>query len=130
MNLKNLKSIFIMMTVLLSSVCAIAADSKSESSYSTGSARLTYVGKGSVKKRMPSKYVMEAIYSDGMLTLLSETYEGEFSLSFENCESGESYEVLSIVVGESVLLDLDCGEYEVNAWSEDGTMLSGILEVI
>lgn len=130
MNLKNLKSIFIMMTVLLSSVCAIAADSKSESSYNTGSARLTYVGKGSVKKRMPSKYVMEAIYSDGMLTLLSETYEGEFSLSFENCESGESYEVLSIVVGESVLLDLDCGEYEVNAWSEDGTMLSGILEVI
>ena len=129
MKLKNVK-IFIMMTVLLSSMCAIAADSKSESSYSTGSARLTYVGKGSVKKRIPTKNVMEVIYCNGMLTLLSDTYEGEFTLTLENAQSGEYYEVSSIVVGESVLLDLSCGEYQVNAWSVGGTILSGIMEVI
>lgn len=80
-------------------------------------------------KRAPSRNFLEIVCSDGTVTLLSETYNGEFSLSFENCESGESYEIPSIYVGESVSFELNVGEYQVDAVSEDGTVLSGVMDV-
>ncbi|MDE5871536.1 MAG: hypothetical protein K2H22_06325 [Muribaculaceae bacterium] len=72
---------------------------------------------------------MEIFYSDGVLSLLSDYYDGEFSLCFENCESGESHEVSSILVGESVAVELNYGEYVVTAINGDGIMLSGFMQV-
>lgn len=80
-------------------------------------------------KRMPSKNVLEVVYTDGILTLDSNFYEGIFSLSFKNYESGEIYEVPTIQVGQSVPFELVIGEYEVKAIGEDGSLLSGFMQV-
>ena len=78
---------------------------------------------------MPSRNVLEVVYADGILTLTSNYYEGGFFLSLENYESGEIHEIPSIQVGQSAPLELNYGEYQVNAVSEDGTALSGFMQV-
>ncbi|MDE7097483.1 MAG: hypothetical protein K2O47_08330, partial [Muribaculaceae bacterium] len=95
-----------------------------------GSAILDLQSRCPRTKRMPSKNHLELIYSDGVLTLLSNYYEGVFSLSFENNESGEYYEIPSIFVGESISFELTSGVYQVDAISTDGTILSGIMEIL
>lgn len=80
-------------------------------------------------KRIPSRNVLEVVYADGIITLESEYYGGAFSLSFANCETGDTYEVPSIQVGQSAPLELEYGEYQVNAIGEDGSHLSGFMEV-
>ena len=122
------KRILLMMIVLFSSI-SLSAEESHGSSSSAGSVRLTCLGKGSIKKRMPSRTNIDVVYQDGVLTISSDFYEGEFSLSFENCESGESYEIPSIYVGESVPFELNVGEYQVDAIGVDGTVLSGVMDV-
>ncbi len=81
------------------------------------------------KKRIPSRNYLEVRYENQSLSFLSESYEGEFSLSFTNIETGESYEVPSISVGDSVSFIIPCGEYEVYAIGPDGLILGGFMQV-
>lgn len=77
----------------------------------------------------PSLISIECRCHDGILTLTSNCYEGEFSLSFENYETGATYEIPSIQIGESVPLSLEIGEYQLTAVGEDGTELIGFMQV-
>ena len=113
--------------IMFTSVPVIASSDKS--SQSSGDTILTQYENDPLRKRMPSRNFLEVIYLDGFITIDSYYYEGEFSLSLENCESGECYEVSSIQVGESVPLTLPCGEYQVKAVGMAGIVLSGYMEI-
>ena len=120
-----------MLVVFMASFPLYAESGSSQNSNppANGSAVLRLQSKYKDIKRMPSANCMEIFYSDGVLSLLSDYYDGEFSLCFENCESGESHEVSSILVGESVAVELNYGEYVVTAINGDGIMLSGFMQV-
>ena len=131
MNARIFNKLIVMLVIMLTSLPVAAA---SESSSSTdqpanGAAVLFLQSKIPRTKRMPSKNHLDVVYSDGMVSLISDTYEGEFSLSFKNTLSGESQDIPSIMVGESVFLELMCGEYQVNAIGEDGSVLSGFMQI-
>ncbi len=72
---------------------------------------------------------LELEYSNGTLFLLSNYYEGEFSITLDNDVTSKSYIFPSMSVGESVCIVLNLGEYNVRAISEDGVEFSGILEI-
>ena len=132
MNTKIFKRIVLMLTIMLTSLSAFADSGTSQKSNppASGRAVLDLVRKDPDIKRMPSRNHLDVVYENGILTLLSESYEGEFSLCFENCTSGENYEIPSISVGESVMFELGFGEYEIIAEGEDGLILSGFMEII
>ena len=119
--------LIVMMTSFL--VMADSAPSQSQSSKTTGSTILYLKTKAPKTKRAPSRNFLEVKCFDGTVTLLSETYNGEFSLSFENCESGECYVIPSICVGESVSFELMVGGYQVDAIGVDATVLTGVMDV-
>lgn len=131
MNTKIFKRIVLMMSIMLISLSAFADSESSQKSNppANGSAVLLLVRKDPDIKRMPSNNHLDVVYENGILSLLSESYEGDFSLSFINIESGESYEVSSIFVGETISVDLPCGEYEVSAMRSDGLILAGFMQV-
>lgn len=131
MNARILNKLIVMLVIMLTSLPVAAASESSSSSDqpANGSAVLLLQYKTPRTKRMPSKNHLEVVYSDGMISLISDTYEGEFSLSFKNTLSGEFYNISSIMVGESVLLELESGEYQVNAIGEDGSVLSGFMQI-
>ena len=104
-------------------------DASDKSNQSGGDAILTEEGKDPLRKRMPSRNYLEVIYSNGVLSLHSETYEGVFSLQFDSSRSVETYVVPFINVGESVAIELESGIYKVTAEGEGGIVLSGMMEL-
>lgn len=133
-NLKRMKKIKLSNTVLSILIVLMAllipvltyADNGSSSG---GGAILTQQEENPLRKRMPSRNHLEVMYENEVLTISSESYEGDFSLSFINIESGESHEVSSIFVGETISIFLPCGEYEVSAMGSDGLVLYGFMQV-
>ncbi|MDE5997841.1 MAG: hypothetical protein K2G77_06495 [Muribaculaceae bacterium] len=123
---KSIQSIFIGMIAMTSFPLMASSDI---SARGNGDAILTTKEEDPLRKRMPSRNIMQLIYFDGMLTLTSDYFEGVFSLSFVNYETDDTYEVPSIQVGQSAPLELEYGEYQVNAIGEDGSHLSGFMEV-
>ena len=110
----------------------IFADSDSSQDSSTsksGDAVLQKEAQNPKGKRIPSRNVLELIYSDNILSLTSNYYEGEFTIRFESSETGEIVTLPSIYVGDVCIIDLDCGEYTVSAERSDGLSLSGYLEI-
>lgn len=131
MNEKIFKRLMLMLIFMITSF-PISANTESRddsSSSGNGDAVLRQHDEYPDIKRCPSKIILEVVYSDGMLTLISNYYEGAFSLRFENYDTGESHEVSSILVGESIPVQLNYGEYEVKAISEEGIVLSGFMQV-
>ena len=106
-----------------------AEPSKNSTPSPNGSAVLLLQSKHTNTKRVPSNVSLEIIYSEGILTLSSDYYVGEFSLSFENYETGATYEIPSIQIGGSAPLALEIGEYQLTAVGEDGTVLMGYMQV-
>lgn len=130
MDAKILNKLLVMLVMMLASFSANAdSGSSGNTTQGNGSAILELQAHSPKSKRMPSRLHLEVVYQDGTVTLLSDFYEGVFSLSFENLETGEAYEVSPILVGGSASLDLGCGEYQVNAIGEDGTLLAGFMQV-
>ena len=123
---KSIQSIFIGLIVM--TAFPIMASSE-PSDPGNGGAILTTEEEDPFIKRMPSRKLLYLSYTDGSVSISSNFYEGVFSLSFENYESGETYEVPSIQVGQSVPLNLNYGEYQVKAIGEDGSHLSGFMQV-
>lgn len=119
----------VILGICVSSLIPVLSRADNHSS-AGGDAILTQQEGRPTRKRMPSRNHLDVVYENGILTLLSESYEGEFSLCFENCTSGENYEIPFISVGESVMFELSFGEYEVCAKGEDGLILSGFMEII
>lgn len=124
--IKLILSVFIGILVLSLFPIESRADNGSSSG---GDALLTQQVTNPLRKRMPSRNYLEVTYENGVLSLSSESYEGDFSLTFINIEAGESYEVSSIFVGEAISVDLLCGEYEVLAIGPDGLVFSGFMQV-
>ncbi len=110
-------------------VFAESESSKNSNPPANGSAVLLLQSKHTNIMRMPSRNFIEVVYSDAILTLTSNYYEGEFSLSFEKYDTGVICEVPSIHVGESVPFELEYGEYQLTAVAEDGTVLTGYMQV-
>ena len=131
MNTKIFNRFVLTLAVMLMSLSTFADSGSSQKSNppANGKAVLSLHKKDPDIKRMPSRNHLDVVYENGMITLLSESYEGDFSLSFINVESGESYEVSSIFVGETISIFLPCGEYEVSAMGPDGLVLSGFMQV-
>ncbi|MDE6549641.1 MAG: hypothetical protein K2L22_11655 [Muribaculaceae bacterium] len=124
--IKSVLSIFFGTLVL----SLFSVDSRADNgSSSGGDALLTQQVTNPLRKRMPSRDYLEVMYENGVLSLSSNSYEGNFSLSFINIESGESHEVPSIFVGETISIFLPCGEYEVSAMGSDGLVLHGFMQV-
>lgn len=118
-----------MFVAIMATTFSVLAEPQTANTSANGSAALNRLSHYPKTKRMPSGNVLEVVYTDGILTLESNFYEGPFSLSFENNETGEIYEVSAIYVGQSVPLELKCGEYQVNAIGEDGCVLSGFMQI-
>lgn len=131
MNAKVLKNLLLMLVIMMTSLSASADSGSSQdtSQNGNGTAVLDLIAHDPKTKRMPSRNRLEIVYADGSLTLFSNYYEGAFSLRFENYDTGESHEVSSILVGESIPVQLNYGEYEVKAISEEGIVLSGFMQV-
>lgn len=121
----------LMLALMLTSISAVAESGSSQKPKpsSNGSAVLNLQKKDPDIKRMPSRNCLEVVYAEGIVSLSSDFYEGEFSMTFENLESGAVAEVPSISVGESAPLELTIGEYAITAIAVDGTTLVGYMEV-
>lgn len=123
----------VLLSVFIMTALPIFADSDSSQNTSpsskSGDAVLQIKSDKPIIKRSPSKNVLEIIYSDNMLSLTSNYYEGEFTIRFESYETGETVTVPSIFVGDICDIDLDCGEYTVSAERSDGLSFSGYLEI-
>ncbi len=125
-----MKKLLFILTVILTTPLSLLADSGSSQTPSdNGSAVLDLIKKDPDIKRMPSRNHLTVVYENGIITLSSEYYEGEFLLRFVSWYSGDCFEVYNISVGESVMFKLEYGEYEVYAFGEDGLVLAGIMEV-
>ncbi|MDE6741845.1 MAG: hypothetical protein K2J58_05895 [Muribaculaceae bacterium] len=99
------------------------------SSPATGDAVLTVKNEDTLRKRMPSRMILQLVYEDGRVSIYSDFFVGEFSLRFESQECGDNYYLPSIHVGESAPIQLEYGEYYLTAVAEDGTVLSGCLQI-
>lgn len=123
----------VLLSVFIMAAIPIFADSDSSQNTSpsskSGDAVLQIKSDKPIIKRSPSKNVLEIIYSDNMLSLTSNYYEGEFTIRFESYETGETVTVPSIFVGDICDIDLDCGEYTVSAERSDGLSFTGYLEI-
>ncbi|MDE6650370.1 MAG: hypothetical protein K2K45_10625 [Muribaculaceae bacterium] len=127
--IKQKKSIVTFLVGLFILSVSSVMNASDRSNQSGGDAILTEEGKDPLRKRMPSRNYLEVIYSNGVISLLSETYEGVFSLQFDSSKSRETYAVPFINVGESAALELESGTYKVTAEGEGGIVLSGTMEV-
>lgn len=94
-----------------------------------GDGSLERIHEGSIRKRMPCHDLMEIHYVNEMISLQSETAEGCFSLQLTDIDSSQCYDITSLVIGESVSIDLDCGEYEVKAIDSNGRIYIGLLTI-
>ncbi len=129
MTVLSIKKRILPISIALIALMAFPGMAASGSSSSEGEAILYLEKVDPFKKRMPSPNYLEIVYSQGFLTLTSNCYEGHFSLSFTNLDTGESHEVPSIIVGESASISLSNGEYEVAATGPDGLALVGFMQV-
>lgn len=120
----------VLMTVSLSGF-ADGQSSGSSNPPANGSAVLRLQNRDPFTKRTPSRLSLEVIYEDGIVSITSDYYyyEGEFAISFENDETGATYEIPSIQIGESAQLTLEIGEYQLTAVAEDGTELIGFMQI-
>lgn len=92
-----------------------------------GIGRLDKLTTNSTRKRMPTRDFIDCYYDNGMLTLTSEINISQLSLEIVSTESFQSYTIPAISIDEPVEIDLDYGEYEVIASSEDNTSYRGII---
>ena len=123
---KSIRSIFIGLTVMTAFPVMAASDN---STPGNGDAILTTEVEDPFRKRMPSKMCLYLTYTYGRISITSDFYDGEFALSLEKYETGVTYEISSIHVGESVTFDLEYGEYQVTAVAHDGIVLAGFMQV-
>lgn len=79
------------------------------------------------RKRMPARNFLEVYYENGLLSLNSETVQGTFSLEIVSNETRQTYEIPNCNVGDSILLYLNEGEYEVTAMGTDDLIFTGII---
>lgn len=107
----------------------IVRASSDEPTPSTGDAILLELYEDSFRKRMPSRNFLQLSYSDGLLSLASYTYEGEFTIQLDNVETGETVVIPSIFVGESINIELPCGIYNVSLTGSDSLSFYGYLEI-
>lgn len=119
----------LMLALMLTSISAVADSGSKPNPSTNGDAVLDLLKEYPDIKRMPSRNHLEVSYANGIVSLTSDFYEGEFSMTFENLESGAIVEVPSISVGEVAPLELTIGEYAVTAIAVDGTTLVGYMEV-
>ena len=105
------------------------AENTSSNTQANGSAILKLHSKDPLTKRIPSGLSLDVVYEDGILAISSNYYKGEFSLCFENYETGATTEIPSIHVGECVPVILEIGEYQLTAVAEDGTELIGFMQI-
>ena len=92
-----------------------------------GSISIRGIKGDSIRKRLPSNFVLEITYENGMVSFWSKTEEEIFELTFENSESGVVEVIPSIAIGECVPLDLEIGQYEVSLQLLDGSICSGTM---
>lgn len=123
---KSIRSILIGLIIM--TALPVMADTDT-SSPATGDAVLTIEEEDTFRKRMPSRMILQLVYEDGRVSIFSDFFVGKFSLYFESLESGENYYLHSVNVGESVPIQLEYGEYDLTAVSENGTVLSGFLQI-
>lgn len=126
------KKLILVLVVIATIVVPVFADSGSSNTSNppvNGGAILNLLAKDPRTKRAPSRNCLELVYSDGMITLSSNVYNGEFSLTLENCETGEKIVIPSIYVGESVNIELPCSVYNVSATGADSLSFFGCLEI-
>lgn len=128
---KTLNKLVLAMAIIAMAlpVFAESESSKNSNPPANGSAVLLLQSKHTNIMRMPSSNSIEVVYSNGILTFTSKYYEGEFSLIFENYETGITYEIPSIMIGESAPIDLEIGEYQLIAVGKDETTLIGFMQV-
>lgn len=129
MNARFIYKFLLLALMVVASLTVLAEPSHKTDPKANGSAVLNLQAQYPKTKRMPSTAVLEIVYEDGVVTLTSDDYEGGFSLSFENYETGTTYTVPSIQIGGSAPLALEIGEYQLTAVHEDGTVLMGYMQV-
>ena len=79
---QNLKNLVMSVAAFLVALSVYADSDATEQNDGTpyGETVLTTDNKDPKKKRIPSRNVLELIYSDNMLSLMSNCYEGEFTI--------------------------------------------------
>lgn len=127
--MKFFSKILLMLFVAVASTSAFADSNQNSSSAGNGTTILKQKYKDPDIKRMPSKYYLELVYLDGMLSLESNYYEGEFDILLYNVDTGNSFAISSIFVGNPIFMDLEFGNYLVSAKNIDGLNFSGYLEI-
>lgn len=126
--IKIKKAVVSAVAILMMAITAFPVYVKADnSSSSNGKAVLVTKSSNPLKKRMPSRTVLVVQYSDGLLSLSSDYCEGEFAITFDSCETSESYEIPTMTVGESTIFYLPNGEYNVTAVDSEGRTFSGCL---
>ena len=119
----------VMMTTSFMAVAESSEAPKNSPSSGRGSIVLNSQYKYPNGKRLPSRNFLQLSYSDGLLSLASYTYEGEFTIQLDNVETGDSVVVPSIFVGESINIELACGFYNVSVTGVDNLSFYGCLEI-
>lgn len=121
--------IVLAMSLLCLSAPPIINAATEDTPSSTGDAILTEQSGDPFRKRMPSRNFLRLSYSDGLLSLASYIYEGEFIIQLDNVETGESVTIPSIYVGGSVNIEVPSGVYDVSAIGSDSRSFFGCLEI-
>ena len=131
MNVKFINRFLLILAIVLTSISTFAdtGSSSQPNPSSNGSAVLSLQKKDPDIKRMPSRNVLELQYADGMLSLVSNSYEGDFSVVLVDTETAETFVIPFIYVGETISIELSLGVYYVTANSTDGTEFTGTLEI-
>lgn len=132
MTAKAIKNFLLVLTLCLTSVPMGFSESKDppkQSKSKNGHGVLNSIARDTNRKRMPSNNILEIILEDGVLTIESDSQEGEFNVVFENEVTSQTYEVSLISVGEGLSITMDSGFYLVTANKTDGTSFSGEMEV-
>lgn len=92
-----------------------------------GEGLLKEINKGSIKKRIPSRNFIEVYYENGLLTLQSESASGVYDIELVSSEADSNHTVLGMSIGESIVIDLECGSYYVTANGNDTSTFAGSL---
>lgn len=93
----------------------------------SGGTILTLHKKGSYKKRAPSRIAIELSYENGVLFLQSSSVNGTLCIEFMSESYGEVQTISDLSIGESIMLHLNFGLYNVTAYDNDGTEFVGEL---
>lgn len=87
------------LALMMTSLSVFADTGYSQSSGpANGSTVLTHKKESIPIERMPSCNQLDLVYENGMLSIFSDSYAGEFSLSFVDIDTAVSYEVYLIKV--------------------------------